>query len=293
MSIFQYYEYFYKVAVTGNMTQAAKQLYITQPALSKAISNLERQLNCQLFVRSRKGVSLTIEGEILLQNVRETYSLLNDTRQKIESFHNSTISEVHIGVGRDLLEIYVIPRLAKMFSVYPTTRVNLAILSTDSIFNQLRDGTLDIGITTQPMNDDRFIDYTLFDLNDCFVVGERYRYLADNRPHSIYEIMNTPLIMLPRSSMSRQHVDSIFLTFGIVTVPLYQVKDTKMIAEFAKHGFGVGCVSERFVQEFLDRGELHKVKLIEKLPSRRASLVYNSQTPLNDAALLLLKYLKE
>ena len=293
MSIFQYYEYFYKVAVTGNMTKAAKQLYISQPALSKAISKIERQLNCQLFVRSQKGVRLTVEGEILLQNVKQTYSLLNDTRQKIESFQSSTTTEVRIGVGRDLLEIYVLPRLEKMFSVYPTARIHFSVIPTNTIFRQLEDNLLDIGITTQPIYNNLFTNHKLFDLNDCFIVGERYAHLADDHPHSIYEIANYPLIMLPRNSLSRQHVDGVLQTYGITAVPLHQMADTKIIAKFVKYGFGVGCVCEPFVKSLLDAGSIKKIELIEKLPSRQASLIHNIHAPLNDAALLLLKFLKE
>ena len=78
------YYIFYTVAKAGNISKAAKELYISQPAISKSIQKLEESLNCKLFTRSSRGVLLTDEGEILYDHVREAFTSLNEGERKLK-----------------------------------------------------------------------------------------------------------------------------------------------------------------------------------------------------------------
>ena len=79
------YKIFYEVAKAGNISKAAKELYISQPAISKAISKLEDSLGLPLFTRSSRGVQLTPEGEILFTHAREAFDALDRGRGGAEA----------------------------------------------------------------------------------------------------------------------------------------------------------------------------------------------------------------
>lgn len=290
--ILNYYQYFYQVALIGNITKAAKTLYISQPALSKAISNLETQLNCQLFERTPKGVSLTLEGELLFQSVKETYSILNDTKNRINSIQKKTFSEIRIGVGRDVFENYLLPRLKKFYTDYPSSRFRVDILSSELIATAINDNLLDIGITTQPMDGVFFLSQGLFQITDCFVAGDKYKQLAASS-HSIYELINYfPIIMLPKKSLTRKHMDAYLQSYGLVATPIHEVQDTKLILQMVAANFGIGYVTENFVQNAIEKQEVFKIPIIEVLPSRTVTLTWSNHRPLSNTAKVLLHYLK-
>ena len=100
------YWIFYTVANAGNISKAAKELYISQPAISKSIQKLEENLNCKLFSRSSRGVLLTDEGQLLYGHVKEAFETLNLGEDKLRR-------SIELGVGH--LQIGA-PRSANIFS---------------------------------------------------------------------------------------------------------------------------------------------------------------------------------
>ena len=84
------YKIFYEVAKAGNISKAAKELYISQPAISKAINKLEDSLGLSCLHRSSRGVQLTSEGEILFEHTREAFDALDRGKQELKRFRNST-----------------------------------------------------------------------------------------------------------------------------------------------------------------------------------------------------------
>ena len=291
LMILQYYNYFYQTALIGNMTKAAQSLYISQPALSKAISNLENILKCKLFIRTPKGVTLTIEGELLFQGVKETFSIMSETQNKISDIKKNRISEVRIGVGRDIFSAYLLPRLKSYYSFHPAARFRIEMLSSQIIIDALLDNRLDIGIMTQPMENELIVSRKLFSITDCFIAGEKYKNLTETGSHSIYELINYfPVITLPKNSLTRKHMDSYLLDYGLVITPIHEVQDTNLIAKMVSANFGIGLVTENFVQKEIEKKEVFKIPLIEKLPYRDVTLAWSKNLPLSSYNKDLLAY---
>ena len=96
------YRIFYTVANTGNISQAAKQLYNSQPAISKSISRLEESLGVTLFSRSSRGVTLTEEGRILYQHVRAAFEAIDTGEEQIRRMTALDMGNLHIGVSNTL-----------------------------------------------------------------------------------------------------------------------------------------------------------------------------------------------
>jgi DNA-binding transcriptional LysR family regulator len=286
----QYYEYFYQVALMGNITKAANELFLTQPALSKAISNLESELNCKLFERTNKGVSLTLEGELLFQNVKRTFAQLNDTRTKIESLQKSKSTLIRIGAGRDIFLTYLLKRITDFSRLHTDVSFRFSIEDTNTIEQYLMNNVLDIGITTQPLNKKLIFQRTLFPLSDCFIVGKRYQHLT-NETRTIFQLANYPLIMLSKKSVSRQHADRIFAGYGLVATPLHEMEDTSLISFMVQRDFGIGFVTENYVTDEIKNGFVYKVPIIEKFPERMATLTWTENTEFTSATKNLIDFL--
>ena len=103
-----YYRVFYTVANTGNISKAADMLFISQPAISKAISKLEDGLHVKLFLRSSKGVTLTDEGQVLYNHIEKAFSNISQGEDEIRHIHELGIGQLKIGVSTLLLLVSVL-----------------------------------------------------------------------------------------------------------------------------------------------------------------------------------------
>ena len=105
------YWIFYTVANAGNISKAAKELYISQPAISKSIQKLEDNLGCKLFSRSSRGVILTDEGQLLYGHVKEAFETLNQGEEKLKRSIDLGVGHLQIGVSSTLCKHILLPYL--------------------------------------------------------------------------------------------------------------------------------------------------------------------------------------
>ena len=124
------YRIFYEVARCGNISRAAKELYISQPAISKAISKLEESLDTRLFLRNSRGVQLTKEGEVLFQHVSTAFESLDRGEKELKRIHDFHIGHLCIGVSSTLCKYVLLPYLKGFIGKYPHVNISMETLST-------------------------------------------------------------------------------------------------------------------------------------------------------------------
>ena len=117
------YKIFYEVAKAGNISKAAKELYISQPAISKAISKLEDSLQVTLFTRSSRGVQLTPEGELLFKHTQEAFQVLDQGEQELKRIKELNIGQLRIGVSNTLCKYILLPYLKNFIEQYPHIKI--------------------------------------------------------------------------------------------------------------------------------------------------------------------------
>ena len=116
------YKTFYYVAKNENITQAANELLISQPAVSKAIKTLERDLNTQLFNRKNDGVSLNNAGEILYNKIKKAMELIISAEEDLTSLNNMEIGALNIGAGNTIMQRYLMPYINEFHTVIRSTK---------------------------------------------------------------------------------------------------------------------------------------------------------------------------
>ena len=117
----EYYKIFYNVAKQGSVTKAAKELCLSQPAVSQAVKALEDSLGTVLFVRKSKGVELTTEGSMLYEYVKRGYEQIKLGEEKIKQMLNLDVGEIRIGASDMTLQFYLLPYLEKFHSSSPAS----------------------------------------------------------------------------------------------------------------------------------------------------------------------------
>lgn len=263
------YRIFYEVARCGNISRAAKELYISQPAISKAIGKLEESLGTRLFLRNSRGVQLTPEGNVLFQHVAAAFDSLSRGEKELKRIHDFHIGQLKIGVSNTLCKYVLLPYLKSFVEKYPHVNITIESQSTAHTLEMLEARKIDIGLVAEPRAR-RGLNFTpVMEIHDGFVCTPAYMENLTLREGPAPDIFKTGNIMLlDRSNMSRKHLDTYLPDRDIEVNQLLEVTDMALLIEFARIGLGIACVILDFVSDDLKNGTLMEVPLDAPIPRR-------------------------
>ncbi|VEF46084.1 LysR family transcriptional regulator [Bacillus freudenreichii] len=276
------YHLFYTVGKNKSFSKAAKVLYMSQPAISQSIAQLEKELDTRLFNRLSKGVTLTDEGKLLFEYVSSALQFIQAGEEKLLEFKNLIIGEFKIGVSDTISRYFLLPYLETFHNRYPNLKFKIVNGTTWEIIAALKAGKVNIAICNLPIDDKSLAVKPLLEIQDTFVYGEKYRKVL-SKPIKLEELVKFPLILLDNSN-SRRYVEEFFLTKGIKIQPEFELGSHELLLEFAKINLGVACVTKEFSEQFLEKGLLREVTLMEPIPKRSIGICYLKNVPLNRAA---------
>ena len=263
------YRIFYEVARCGNISRAAKELYISQPAISKAIGKLEESLGTRLFLRNSRGVQLTPEGNVLFQHVSDAFDSLSRGEKELKRIHDFHIGQLKIGVSNTLCKYVLLPYLKSFVEKYPHVNITIESQSTAHTLEMLEARKIDIGLVAEPRAR-RGLNFTpVMEIHDGFVCTPAYMENLTLREGPAPDIFKTGNIMLlDRSNMSRKHLDTYLSDRDIEVNQLLEVTDMALLIQFARIGLGIACVILDFVSDDLKNGTLMEVPLDAPIPRR-------------------------
>lgn len=277
------YKIFCEVAKLGSFSKAAKSLYMTQPAVSQAIMQLESELEIRLFTRTPRGVVLTNEGEILFEYANSAINLINVGEKKIIESKNLMAGELRIGVGDTISRYFLLPFLEEFHSKYPKIKLKVINRTTLELTDLLKSGEVDVAICNLPVKDSTLEIMELMDIHDIFVCGEKYKDRI-SIPLSFNEIADLPLILLEPKSNSRLYVEKYILSKGVKIEPEIELGSHDLLLEFARINLGISCVVKEFSKEYLKNKLIYEVKLCEEIPKRAIGVCFLKTVSLSSAA---------
>lgn len=277
------YKVFRIVARNKSFSGAGRELFMTQPAVSQSIMQLETDLGTRLFNRTPKGVTLTNEGELLFEYVNSAINLIQVGEEKIVEFQNLMAGELKLGVGDTISEFFLLPYLEEFRNQYP--RINFKIVNgtTMELCQALKSGEVDIAVCNLPIDDTTLEVRPCFEVQDTFVYGEKFEKVI-NEPVELKELVDLPLIFLESGSNSRQYVENYFLNRGIQLAPEFELGSHGLLLEFAKINLGIACVTREFSKDYLETGVLREVQLTEPIPKRHVGICSLKRVPLSPSA---------
>ncbi|MCJ7842541.1 LysR family transcriptional regulator [Lederbergia sp. NSJ-179] len=278
------YKVFCQVGKDQSFSKAAKALYMTQPAVSQAMKQLESELEIRLFNRTPKGVSFTNEGNLLFEYVQSAINLIETGEEKILEFKNLTVGELKIGVGDTISRHFLLPYLETFHNRYPNIKFKIVNGTTLEICSLLKSGGVDVAICNFPIDDASLEQLPYMDIHDIFVCGREYkRQLSE--PLSLDEIAKFPLILLEPKSNSRKYIEDYLRSKGIQIEPEFELGSHDLLLEFAKMNLGIACVTKEFSLDYLKNGSLSEIELSEKIPKRSVGVCFLKSVPLSPASM--------
>lgn len=284
-----YYRIFYETAVHNSFSKAAKNLYISQSAISQCIHQLESDLDTLLFVRTRRGVSLTKEGELLFQKVESAIQTILQGETLLARLHHLESGSLTIAAGDSITSHFLLPYLEKFHSEYPGIRIEMANSYSHQMLQLVKDGKAELAFVNMPINDSELHTEPLFEIHDIFVCSPKH---TPKTKYSWEEIAQEPLILLEQNSSSRHFVNNQFENKGIILEPQIEIAAHDLLIRFASINLGVSCVIKEFSKESLNERNILPMNLEPPLPSRSIGCAYLQNTPLSIAANTFLKFIK-
>ncbi len=201
---------FIEVARAESFSQAAERLFLTQPAISKRVSNLEDSLGVQLFDRVGRRVRLTEAGRALLPRARQWLLDFDDIKKSIADLSGPITGVLRIGTSHHIGLHRLPPTLRQFSQQYPEVRLDIQFIDSEEAYESVLSGELELGIVTlPPVPDARLLAEEIWDDPLAFVAG-RDHPLADNPGVRLQDLTRHPAILPSLNTFTRQIAARLF-----------------------------------------------------------------------------------
>lgn len=268
-----WYKVFYEVAKAKNITDAAHKLYISQPAVSQIIKQLEEKINTNLFIRTQKGVILTKEGEVLYKYISEAIEKISLGEKKLEEHINLENGEIRIGSSDMCLKYYLLKYLEQFQEKYPKIKISITNCPTPETIKLLEEDKIDFGLISEPFKvDNQFKVIKVCQIEDVFICGEKYKKVSENQV-KLEELNSYPGICLEENTSTRKYINKYFESNNIEYAPKYELATSDLIVDFTKRNFGIGCVVDKFAQQAIKNKEVYKIDVEKQINPRHICII--------------------
>lgn len=267
------YHIFYTVARTGSISHSSRDLYISQPAISKAIQKLEQNLDTVLFKRSSRGVTLTPDGELLFEKVKEALSLLDEGENSIRHNRSRDIPKLRLGASSTLTRYVLLSHLENYIARFPHVRITISCQSTYQTLQLLDEEKIDLGLIGRPQKLRGYYFQPLLKIQDTFVCTQQYLENQEKLYPDEPLIQAATFMMLDEDNITRQTVNTQLKEHHVELSHILEVTTMDLLIQFAEIGLGIACVICDFVKKELEEGTLVEVPVGFSFPLREIGFV--------------------
>lgn len=253
------YKSFLVVYETKNISRAADILYISQPAVSHNIKELEKQLNIQLFYKKSNGMNTTSEADILYKYISSAFNSIWKGELTISDMAGLKTGVVKIGIPSYLTVLFLSDIITEFRAKYPNVKIEIVSKPVADLITMLQTQNIDIVIDSQPITTEKSsmnIKY-LKSYSHCFFTTDKF---YSEKSFGVENINNLPLII---SSQSAEEIKLLKNSVvGLKINPIIEAWTTESMIKLVKEGNGVGYCQEEYIKEELENGTLKKLNLL-------------------------------
>lgn len=287
------FKVFLAVAETGNISNAAKILYVTQPAISRNIRELEANLKVKLFIRKAKGVALTQAGEKLLFYIRTAFNNIYVGKKIINSTTNMEYGEIRIGVPSHIGSAILTDCITKFNALYPNITFSIISKSSHDMIEMLDAKELDLVIDSFPIVGNKYeIDtHNLFELTNCFIASSKFEHILAEAPVPTERLKDFPLLLPVENSATRIALEEQLNYSSDNFQPIMSVYSSELLLQFVKNGIGIGYCPRSVAMNLIKSGEIIEIFTEIQCPTTQVCLVYPPRylTPASTCFINMLK----
>ncbi len=258
------------VAQEGSFSAAAQRLYLTQPAISQHVADLEARLGVSLFARGRRGVILTPQGQVLYRYAEQILSLVTEAERAVVNTDALAEGQVIIGATPGA-GAYLLPEWVRAFRArYPAILVTIQTAVTRHIIRDLKARHLDLGIIEGEIKARQAHGLTVIPLQrveQYIVVGPQHPWWG-RASIPIAALVDQPIVMRPPGSQTRQWLERSLSRLGLAPQVEAEYDNLESIKRAVAGGKGVAILPDYAVQQEEAHGALWRIA-IEGAPLMR------------------------
>ena len=232
-------KYFYEIANVKNITKASENLNVSQPALTKAIKLLEGELNATLFSRSKKGVVLTQEGEILYEYTKKMFHNLGSTLNVINETQDKG-GHLYIGATTTNFLEPILGALEEFKKIHPNVHIEIVLEEIEILEKYNRLGKLDILIKNSYEEIENYEVIKSFEIQDQFIASKKAFGHLEGKVLSLKELLCNPFVLLSNITHGRRNFNNYLKSQNISFKPTYEFNSYSLCKELIRNGFGIG-----------------------------------------------------
>ena len=268
---FEHYKIFYYAAKYKNITHAAAAMASNQPNVTRILKLLEAELNCKLFLREARGITLTREGERLYEHVEIAVTQLQNAREELAAQASDETGTVEIGATETALHLFLLDALRDFKKQHPKVRIKIQNHTTPEILKKLSYGSLDFAVLTTPFERKKFAVTDVCSFSEILVGGSGYQKLG-NQSRDLRELETYPWVGLGKGTATYELYQAFFLEQHAQIEPDTQAASSDLLIPLIRNHFGIGFVPERMARPLLEARKLVQIPLKCQAPQRRICL---------------------
>jgi DNA-binding transcriptional LysR family regulator len=276
-------QYFQKVARIGHLTKAAEELHIAQPALSKTIARLERDLGVSLFDRQKRQIRLNEYGQIFLKQVEIALSALEEGKKQVMDQADVDRGKVTLASTDHQCDAELV---SSFLTLFPDNRILIKQThSEEQNQNLLQNREIDFYITSLPVNHKNMEGF-IFVTEEIFIAVPKTHPFAKYSSINLFELTNEDFISLPARNHFRQITDGLCKEIDFRPQTVCEVEEFSAISSFVEKGIGVA-----FLTKAVSHPEIALLPIKQENFRRSFQLVWLKEKYLSKSAQRFQEYL--
>lgn len=281
-----HFKIFYFVAKQMSFSMAAKKLNLSQSAVSQSIALLESRLNQPLFHRTKRSITLTSEGSMLLSYIEPSLHILNTGLEELYQRQTLASGSLHIAASDTICKYYLMKYFKHFHEAHPNIDVQITNKTSTESIDLLNAGLVDLAITNLPNEhiQDNNITHEIYSFQDVIVGSPMaaFRSLFE-KSISLEELSSYPLILLTDKSSTTMYFRHIFAKKGLSLTPSIQLGSIDLLMDMAEIGLGITIVPDYVYEASKPSTSLEKIIIKSPLETRSIGFISRADVHLSSA----------
>ena len=270
------YDFFCLIAEYSSFSEASKKLYISQPAVTQKIHDLEKRLGEKLFIRTASGIELTKEGKMLYEKVKGPINILRDIEKN--KIQQEKSEQIRIGIDSKIFDIsFLYKILIKLYKLYPEKRIYIEKIETEKGIDYITNKKLDFYLSSnikkirrKNINADNQIV-----LHPCFYTSTEFYNKKKNL--DLFKANNLIYIMCKEDTVEREILDKVIKKYNINIKQIYEAENAEMQYVLVKNNIGISFGFRENIIDEIQEGKIKEIKIGKEIPEYIIDIVEKSE----------------
>lgn len=269
---FNLYKIFLTLFELKSISKTANKLYVSQPAISYSLKELESQLGYSLFYRNSKGIEPTIEAIELYSYISSAFNIIKNGEEHIKNLNTLDVGEIKIGAPSHIAIFYLSSFIAQFRRKYPGVKFEIISKSTNDLVNMLENRSINLIVDTLPININNKSAKKVFltTIKNCFAYKKNSKFVVK----SPKDLEKYPLILPSATSSIRAKLDEYMDKRDIKLEPAIESWTTEFMIEMVRENTGIGYFLENVISTQTDKDNFEIIDFDDSLPKVDVCAVY-------------------